>query len=232
MTTWELQANTPRRAGSSVGEASSAFPPPPQCQRGGEEGSCSGESGERAGRNLCGAPGWLTWRGVASVLRAVPAASLRSTHRTPPSSRVRPTLLWEPTSLGPHSHLDRLLVPARLQPLPQTSPPRGPKLLAGPLTPSALRPHTWSSASRRHRHPDSRAGTAAAILEAGADGAGRRVTGRGLRWRRRDAGSESRAAGGGVSRPGAGPRVTGGAWDRPDAEPERCAAGQSSEEAR
>nr|XP_019568463.1 PREDICTED: uncharacterized protein LOC109435217 [Rhinolophus sinicus] len=46
VTTWELQANTPRRAGSSVGEASSAFPPPPQCQRGGEGGSCSGTVAE------------------------------------------------------------------------------------------------------------------------------------------------------------------------------------------
>lgn len=207
VTTWELPASPPRRGGEQRGRGVPCLSASPR-PAGRAGGSRSGGQGEepRAGPGRgtwAGAPGPAHLGGVASALQG---SQPRAAGAPPPHplsrSPCRATGAHQPRSpLPPGSGclFRRLCSLCPERPLPAAR-----SVLPG-LSPHHIpRPHTCS-ASRRHRHPDSRAGTAAAILEAGAGGAGRRVTGRG----RRDAGSERRAARGGASPHGAGRRVTG-----------------------
>lgn len=217
------------RRGAAWGRRPLPFLPPPVLA--GRAGGLLLRRGGRGGLGRAGQGhlGWLTWRGVVSVLQGLTAPRGRSSPPTPPASRVRPAWRWEPRSTLPPgtgclfqrlcSLCPELLLPTARSFLPGLSPHHIP------------RPHTCS-ASRRHRHPDSRAGTAAAILETGAGGAGHRVTGRGLR-------GAGGTQGGSAARAWAGPRVAGRGLvlqapppGRPGAEPERRAAGRSSERAR
>ena len=100
----------------------------------------------------------------------------------PTSSGDCSTSQSEPTGLYPDLHLGLPPCSRLFTAFTQNfSPPQSPKPFSRASQPTISSLHTWPSAARRHRHPDSRAGIAAAILEAGAAGAGPRVTGRGLR---------------------------------------------------
>lgn len=135
--------------------------------------------------------------GCPDRLRALGCAPSLA-RRAPHGLRLRAT--WDPLP----AHF------ARSCPRPCTlrAPESHPTLGHLPLHPGPL---TWPSASRRHRHPGSRAGTAAAILEAGATGRGSRH-GVGLKPRERglaSLGAQDRGRGlpsvGGAYREGRGP---------------------------